>query len=174
MRTEDIVGVTFFAVLFPALVFTIAASRKSLTAIQQRIQRSLGLASLSLAFIAFGLVSYFFIHNSPRPVVEGNLWDIRESFSRSARGTRFMITDTTGHAIPIRCKYTGPGLVEGEKARIRHVSYNNKLIEMDMLSGSYQLWHLRESSGEQQCWGWVAIGLVCGFFAIRQRRRAAQ
>ena len=48
------------------------------------------------------------------------------------------------------------------------MAYNRKLVEMDVLTGSYQEWHLRESSGEQGCWGWVAIGLVCGFFAYRQ------
>lgn len=85
-----------------------------------------------------------------------------------------MITDATGHAVPIRCRYSGPGLVEGEKARIQYVAYNDKLLEMDMLSGSYQLWHLSESSGDQQSWWFVAIGLVCGYFAYRQRRYASQ
>jgi hypothetical protein len=66
------------------------------------------------------------------------------------------------------------GFVQGERARVRYVAYNSKLVEMDMLTGPYQEWHLRESSGEQGCWGWVAIGLVCGFFAYRQVTKIRQ
>ena len=51
---------------------------------------------------------------------------------------------------------------------MRYVAYNRKLLELDMLTGPYQVWHLRESSGERGCWVWVAIGAVCGFFAYRQ------
>ena len=174
MRTEDIVGFSFFAILFPAIVITIAASRKSLTISQQRIQRSVGLALVGFALVSFGVANYYFIHSSPRLVVEGNLWDIRESFSKNERGTRFMVTDSSGHAVPIRCRYTGPGLREGDRARIQYVAYNSHLLEMEMLSGPYQLWHLSESSGEFQFWWFVAIGLVCGFFAIRQRRQASE
>jgi len=51
---------------------------------------------------------------------------------------------------------------------VRYVAYNRKLVEMDMLTGSYQKLHLLESSGEQGWWWWVAMGAVCGFFAYRQ------
>lgn len=85
-----------------------------------------------------------------------------------------MITDAAGHAIMIRCRYRGPGLVEGERARVRYVAYNRTLLELDMLSGSYQAWHLRESSGEQGCWWWATIGVVCGFFAYRQLAKSRQ
>jgi hypothetical protein len=122
----------------------------------------------SLAFIALGSVTFQFIHNSARPVVEGNLWDIREESNRGTHSTRFMITDATDHAVMIRCKYSGPGFVQGERARVRYVAYNQKLLEMDMLTGPYGAWHLKESSGERSCWGWVAIGLACGFFGFRQ------
>ena len=154
--------------LFPGIVVAISGSRATLTPRQRGLWRGWGLGLIGVAFLAFGLLSFQLIHNSPRPVVEGNLWDIRELYSTKARSSRFMITDATGHAVLIRCKYNGPGLVQGERARVRYVAYNNKLLEMDMLTGPYQLWHLRESSGEQGCLGWVVIGLVCGFFACRQ------
>jgi hypothetical protein len=85
-----------------------------------------------------------------------------------------MITDAAGHAVLIRCRYRGPGIVEGERARVRYVEYNRQLMEMDMLTGSYQAWHLRESSGEQGYLGWVAVGVVCGFFAYRQWAKVRQ
>lgn len=168
MRVEDIVGASFFAVLIPAVVVAIAGSRNSLTSRQRAIWRGWGLSLISGALLAFGLVTMLLIHNSPRPVVEGNLWDAREVFSRQARGSRFMITDAAGQAVQIRCNYTGPGLAEGERARVRYVAYNRKLLDMDMLSGPYQAWHLHESSDEAGYWLWVATGVVVGFFAYRQ------
>lgn len=31
-------------------------------------------------------------------------------------------------------------------------------------ASTYQAWHLRESSGDEAYWWWVAIGVVCGYF----------
>lgn len=174
MRAEDIVGVSFFALLFSAIVVAISGSRTTLTPRQRALWRGWGLSGISVALLAFGLVNFLLIHNSPRPVVEGNLWDIRESQGNGWSSTRFMITDANGHAVLIRCRYSGPGIVEGERARVRYVEYNRSLLEMDMLTGSYQAWHLRESPGEEGCWWWVAMGVVCGFFAYRQLRKAGQ
>jgi hypothetical protein len=174
VRAEDIVGVSFFGLLIPAIVVAISGSRTTLTPTQRALWRGWGLSLISGAFLAFGFVSFQLIHNSPRPVVEGNLWDIRELFGRGEHSTRFMITDAAGHAVQIRSRYSGPGFVQGERARVRYVAYNRKLVEMDMLTGPYQEWHLRESSGEQGCWGWVAIGVVCGFFAYRQLAKIRQ
>jgi hypothetical protein len=168
VRTEDIVGASFFALLIPAIVTAISGSRTTLTPRQRAGWRGWGLSAIGGTLLAFGLVNFQLIHNSPQPVVEGNLWDIRELNSNEEHSTRFMITDATGHAVPVRCKYTGPGFVEGERARVRYVAYSGNLVEMDMLTGPYQQWHLRESSGERSCWAWVAMGVVCGFFGYRQ------
>jgi hypothetical protein len=99
-------------------------------------------------------------------VIGGNLWYIRELSSSRWHSTQFRITDVTGKAVLIRCKYTGPGFVQGERARVRYVAYNEKLVDMDMLTGPYRAWHLRESSGEQGCWWWVALGWLVGFSRI--------
>jgi hypothetical protein len=170
VRAEDIVSVSFFALLISALVVWMSGFRNSLSTRRRALWWSWGLSLMSVAFIAVGLVSFQFIHNSPRQVVEGNLWDIREGTS----STQFMITDAAGHAVLIRCTYRGPGLVKGERARVRYVAYNRKLVEMEMLTGSYQAWHLLESSGEEGYWAWVAIGVVCGFFAYRQLAKIGQ
>lgn len=87
MRAEDTVGVRFFALLIPAVVVAISGA----------LWRGSGLSLISASLLTFGLVNLQFIHNSPRPVVEGNLWNIREMFSNRARLTRFMITDAAGH-----------------------------------------------------------------------------
>lgn len=174
MRAEDVVGVSFFAVLIPGVVVTIAGSRNSLAPRRRALWRGIGLGLVGSAFLAFGLASILFIHYSPRPVVEGSLWDIREFSGRGSGSSRFRITDAAGRAIEIRCRYRGPGLVQGERVRVRYVAYDQKLLELDTLSGPFQLWHLRESSGESGCWAWVAIGVVCGFFACRQVVKSRQ
>jgi hypothetical protein len=111
---------------------TLCGSRTILTPGQQAAWRGWGLSLISVALVAFGLVSFQLIHTSPRPLVEGNLWDVREEFEYGT--TRFMITDATGRAVMILCSHRGPGFVQGERARVRYVAYNNKLVEMDMLS----------------------------------------
>jgi hypothetical protein len=168
---EDIVGTSFFAFLFVAIVVTISGSVKSLSPEKGALRRGLGLSLISVALIGFGFANVYFVRISSRPVVEGNLWDIRRSIKNNS-GARFMITDATGHAVLIRCKYSGPGLVEGERARVRYIAYNNKLLEMEMLDGPFQTWHFQESSGEGGWWTWAAIGLVCGLFAYRQIAKA--
>jgi hypothetical protein len=165
VRTEDIVGVGFFGLLITGIVVMVSGFRTAHTPMQHARRQGLGLGLISFALLAFGLVSFQLIHNSPQPVVEGNLWDIRQPMHG---GAQFKITDRAGRAVQIRCTYNGPGLVGGERARVRYVEYNGKLIAMDMLGGSYQAWHLRETSGENGCWGWVCAGLVCGFFAYRR------
>jgi hypothetical protein len=172
VRAEDIVGSSFFALLIPAIVVTISGSRTTLTLRQRALWRGWGLGLISGVSLGFGLLSFQLIHNSPRPVVEGNLWNIQGQF-RSG-GTRFMVTDASGRAVLIRCGYRGPGLVQGERARVSYVAYNRKLAEMEMLSGPFKGWHLREATGEEGCWSWVAIGAVCGLFAFRQLAKARQ
>ena len=172
MRAQDIVGISFFTLLFCAIVVTLCGSRTILTPRQQAAWRGWGLSLISVALVAFGLVNFQLIHTSPRPVVEGNLWDIREEFKNGS--TRFMITDATGQAVMILCSHRGPGFVQGERARVRYVAYNNKLLEMDMLSGPYGAWHLRESSGEAGYWAWVVIGLLFGLLAYRQLAKTRQ
>ena len=174
MRAEDIVDVSFFAVLIAGVVIAIAGSRTSLAPRRRALWRGCGLGLIGGALLAFVLASVLFIHNSPRPVVVGNLWDIREFSGRGSNSSRFRITDATGHAVQIRCKYRGPGLVEGERARVRYVEYNGNLLELDMLSGPFQMWHLRESSGEAGCWIWAAMGAVCGFFGCLQLAKARE
>jgi hypothetical protein len=166
VRAQDLVGISFFALLFCAIVVILCGSRTILTPRQQAAWRGWGLGLISVALVAFGLMNFQLIHTSPRLLVEGNLWDIREEFKNGL--TRFMITDATGHAVMILCNHRGPGFVEGERARVRYVAYNNKLVEMDMLSGPYGAWHLRESSGEKGYWAWVVIGLFCGLLAYFQ------
>jgi hypothetical protein len=164
MRAEDMVGVGFFALLLAAGAMALAGSRRSLTVRQRTLWRSWAFALLGCSLIGFGLANFELIRNSPQPVVEGNLWDIRDRFT----GSQFMVTNATGHAVPIRCRYTGPGLVQGERATVRYVAYNGKLVQMEILTGSYQGWHLVESPGEWGYWVWVAAGLGCGLLVYRE------
>ena len=79
-----------------------------------------------------------------------------------------MITDANGQAVMILCRHRGPGFKQGERARVTYVEFNNKLVEMQMLSGPYGAWHFQESSGENGYLAWVGIGLFCGLLAYFQ------
>ena len=83
--------------------------------------------------------------------------------------SRFNLTDDSGRVTSIRCRYTGPGLREGDRAWVRYLEYNHTLIELTMLSGPYTGWRLQESAGE---WGggWFAVvGVVCGVGACKRK-----
>ena len=114
MQPEDIVGVSFFALLCCAIGVTLYGSRTILTPRQQAAWRGWGLILIGVALVAFGLANFQLVHASPRLVIEGNLWNVREEFKNSL--TRFMITDATGHAVMILCNHRGPGFVQGERA----------------------------------------------------------
>jgi hypothetical protein len=163
VQPEDIVGVSFFALLCCAIGVTLYGSRTILTPRQQAAWRGWGLILIGVALVAFGLANFQLVHASPRLVIEGNLWDVREEFKNDM--TRFTITDSTGRSVTILCRHRGPGFQQGERARVRYVAFNNKLVETQMLSGPYGLWHFRESSGENGYWVWVGIGLFFGLLA---------
>jgi hypothetical protein len=171
VRTEDIVGVSFFVVLITGLVlFVVSAQRKNGRQERARWQGR-ALAIEGFAFVAFGLTSAYFIRSSPRPVVEGNIWGIRQAHGKSA-GSSFWITTDSGQVAQIRCRYDGPGFREGERARVQFIQYNQKLLELSMLSGPYGDWHLQESSGEWSTWLLVGLGVVCWVGGYLEFRKA--
>jgi hypothetical protein len=171
VRAEDIVGVSFFAVLISGLVlFVVSAQRKNGSQERTRWQaRALGI--VGFAFVAFGLTSGYFIRSSPRPVVEGNMWGIRQAHGKSA-GSSFRITTDSGQVAEVRSRYDGPGFREGERARVQFVQYNHKLLELSMLSGPYENWRLQESSGEWSTWLLAGLGALCWIGSYRQLRKA--
>jgi len=118
--------------------------------------------------LAFGLATLYCIRTSARPVVEGNVWDVRESTQELAS---FRVTDADGRAVLILCRYDGSGLEEGERARVRYVAFNRKLVELTMLSGSSAGWELKESAGELSPLLFAGVGLVCWFAGWREWRK---
>ena len=167
MRSEDIVGMSFFLVLFVGLGQFLYGSSRAKGSPERTRWLSSGLAVSGFALIAFGTLTAYFIHTSARMQVEGNLWAVSDSTETSS--SQFKVTDDSGQVATIRCRYSGPGLREGDRVRVRYVEYNRTLIELTMLTGSYTGWVLQESAGE---WGfaWFAlIGLVCAVSAYRLR-----
>ena len=58
MRAEDIVGVSFFGLLIPAIVVAISGSRITLTPRQRALWRGWGLSLICGAMLAFGFVNF--------------------------------------------------------------------------------------------------------------------
>ena len=71
----------------------------------------------------------------------------------------FRLTDNSGKVTTLYCRYSGPGLREGDRARVRYVEFNKKMLELTMLTGSYTGWHFEESSGELSFLPWSLMGL---------------
>ncbi len=169
MRTEDIVGLSFFLVLFAGTGTFLYAMSRPEGSRERRSWLGVGFAVMGVAFLGFAVAQAYFIHTSARPVVEGNIWAVSEPVRGSSPG--FRITDGSGRATAIRCSYDGPGLREGDKARVRYVAYNLKLVELTMLTGSYTGWHLEEPSGERDSLFWGLVGFSCGFAGLRMLRQ---
>jgi hypothetical protein len=173
VRTEDIVGLSFFLVLFLGiglLFYGLKLGKQSLDA-QHRWTGS-GLIVCGAACMFIGMVSPYLIRMSPRPVVEGNIWGVNEPVSNKYSSS-FNVTNDSGQSTWIRCRYDGPGLREGDRARVRYVGYNHQLLELTMLTGPSTGWGFKESSGEPGYAVWALMGVVCGFAGWRQRRKSA-
>lgn len=172
MRVEDLVGLSFFAMVLTGVALILYGSQRK-TQGERAWWQGVGLIAEGFAFLAFGSATLYFLRTSPRPQVEGYIWDVRQSFGRSHNSTRFMLTNTAGKAVQIRCKYHGTGIREGEKVRIRFIEYNHELLDMTVLDGPYELWQLQESSGEWNTLALTLIGLACGIGGFRELRKAA-
>ena len=145
---------------------TLCGSRTILTPRQQAAWRGWGLSLISVALVAFGLVNFQLIHTSPRPVVEGDLWDIREEFKNGS--TRFMITDATGQAVMILCSHRRAGFCAG-----RTGASAVRRVQQQAAGDGYAEWAVRGVAspgvgGEAGYWAWVVIGLLFGLLAYRQ------
>ena len=168
MRTEDIVGLSFFLVLFVGvglILFGLGRPENS-TARARRL--SAGLAVTGFALLTFGAITVYFTHTSARLQVEGNLWAVNDSIHLSS----FKVTDDSGRVASIRCRYQGPGLRDGDRARVRYREYDERLVELTILNGSYAGWHLQDSTNEWSGAWFALIGLGCGAGAYRLRERS--
>ncbi|HEY5220086.1 MAG TPA: hypothetical protein VIJ16_09780, partial [Gemmatimonadaceae bacterium] len=77
------------------------------------------------------------------------------------------VTGDSGAVVKILSVYDGPGLREGDRARVRYVQYNRRLTEFTALSGPYTGWHFEESPGERTAVAFTVIGLLCGLVGWR-------
>ena len=168
MRAEDIVGLSFFLVLFAGIGLMLYGTTRPVGTRERPLWQAAGLGVQGFAFLAFGLATLDCIRTSARVVVVGNVWDVREPMRGSAS---FKVTDEAGRVELIRCRYDGPGLHEGERARVRYVAFNRKLVELTMLSGSSAGWELKESAGELSPLLFAGVGLVCWFAGWRVWRK---
>lgn len=164
MRAEDIVGCTFFAAMVIGLVLIIRGGMRKGGG--DRSQVKAGLIMEGLAFMFFGLATFYLVRTSPRLGIEGNIWDVHRIQSKSG-GSQFRVTSDSGRVVVVRCRYRGPGLREGDRVRVRYIAYNQHLLELTMLSGPFEGWELEEPS---QDWSWLVLaglGLVCGAVVVR-------
>ncbi|HEX3569557.1 MAG TPA: hypothetical protein VHU44_01910 [Acidobacteriaceae bacterium] len=165
MRAEDIVGISFFLVLFLGIGLLIYAQKAGLSPEAQHRRVGDGLIVGGVAFLFLGLISIYMIQTSARPVVEGNIWGISEPIS-SKYSPSFKVTNDSGQVTLIRCRYGGPGLRGGDRARVRYVEYNHELLEFKMLTGPYTGWSFEERPSQRGYALLAVLGAACGFCRV--------
>jgi uncharacterized membrane protein len=165
---ETIVGLSFFAVLFSGVAALLYASSRPKPSSNRQRWTSIGLAITGAAFLGMGALTFCFIRNSPRPEIEGWISGVRHSRSGSSV---FTLSTPEGRTASIRASYIGPGLRDGDRARVRYVQYNHALLDLTMLSGSYTGWQLHESAGLASPLTLILIGIVSMFAANRESRK---
>lgn len=170
MRAQNILGCAFFLTLFAGLTLQLFGLRRPKGSLEGGRRIGLGLMLCAVALTALGGVSIYNVRTSQQLVIEGNLWGVSTPLQNGASNS-FKITDNTGRAVTIRCRYGGPGLREGDRARVHYLVYNNALLDFTMLTGSYTGWHFQEPRGELGYLLWVLMGLVCGFAGFQQLRK---
>jgi hypothetical protein len=171
MRAEDVVGSTFFLLVFIGIGLILVGSSQPTGTPARHRRQGAGLMTMALALLAFGALTSWFIRTSARPVIEGNLWAVANGGVRS-RGSSFKMTAPSGDVATIHCLYDGPGLREGDRARVRYVAYNRRLLEFTGLSGPYTGWHFEEPAGERIAVAFAVIGLVCALAGGRLLAKA--
>jgi hypothetical protein len=166
VRAEDIVGLGFVVLLLPgtfAVVVGLAWRRGSAEAHRWL---SVGFAVAGIASLELGLATLAFVQSSPRREVTGAISEpIRN-------GSSFRIATDAGQLVSIRCRYSGNGLREGARVRVRYVEYNRRLLELTMLNGPYEGWQLEEPYRKSGPVISVVLGLVFLLRANRDWRRS--
>ncbi|HEY4263553.1 MAG TPA: hypothetical protein VGM98_25545 [Schlesneria sp.] len=172
MRTEDIVGVTCLSLLLLGLGFVIWGVGSNRAEPNARNQKSIatGLAIGGSAFLIFGLLSSYFVRNSPRPEAIGTIENLRRTSGKSA-GSQFFLAVNGGPIFALRTRYHGYGIQEGEVAKVRFVEYSRSVLELTMLSGSDQGWQLTESDGSVTYLLLSLAGVACWWGAFRVYRK---
>lgn len=173
MQTENAVVGSFFLMLLLGIGLLFCGLKKGAQSPgSQHIWVGTGLIVCGASCIFLGLASLYLVHTSPQLVVEGNIWGVNEPVN-DRYGSTFNVTNDSGRATLIRCKYDGAGLREGDRARVRYIEYNHQLLELTMLTGPTTGWGFKESSGKPGYVVWVLMGVTCGFAGWRQWRRIA-
>ena len=171
MQTQIVVAVIFFILEFWGLGVAIYGSNRTNPQLRKPKWRAAGFAMEGAAFLFLCLVSLYFVHNSPRPEVTGYIENLRQWQTKSS-GSHFFVADYGGRKFAVYAHYNGPGIQQGQLATVRFMQYNQDLLELTMLSGPTQGWHLTEPYGSTF---WFVLGLVGVLFevtAFREYRRA--
>ncbi len=172
MRAEDIVGLTFFSLLVLGGVFVICGGNRNNPSARKPKWTAIGLAIGGLAFLLFGLLSSYFVHTSPRVEATGYIENLRRTTGKGA-GSYFFLAVNGGPTFALHAQYHGYGIQQGDLAKVRFLPYNSSVLELTMLSGSTQGWHLTESDGSTTYLLLSLAGVACWWGAFREYRKLA-
>lgn len=172
MRTEDMVGVTFFSLVVLGLGFVICGGNGNNPGARKPKWTTTGLALVGLAFLLFGLLSSYFVHTSARIEATGYIEDLRQTTGKGA-GSHFFLAVNGGPTFALHAQYHGYGIQQGEVAKVRFLQYSSSVLELTMLSGSTQGWSFTESDGSIIYLVLSLAGIAFWLGAFREYRKLA-
>jgi amino acid transporter len=161
---ERATGILFFTLLIVGLALFIYAARKTDPEKRKRWS-SWGLTVEAIAFFIFGSLSLLQIHFSARPTLTESISHLVQHHGKYA-SSDFQLIALNGANVGLHADYSGTRLIENERATVKFIQYNHTLIDLTMLTGPSQGWHLQESDGTVSCWLLFLMGLA-GFWGAR-------
>jgi hypothetical protein len=161
---ERATGILFFTLLIIGLAFFICAARQ-VDPEKRKKWSSLGITVESTALFIFGSASLLQIHFSAQPTSTGSISHLVQHHGKYP-SSDFQLITTKGDNVALHADYSGIRLIENEQATVKFIQYNHTLIDLRMLTGPSQGWHLQESDGTLSCWLLLLMGLA-GFWGAR-------
>jgi hypothetical protein len=135
------------------LLFLVGAGLAMLSGLSKKHRRGIEVAGhllISACFFIYGLVSSHVLRVAPRPVVTGQVVEVRLKRSRMDLNYTTIQPDSGpfengGGRITLHSEFLGSAVQVGERVRARYSDYDNGVLELDVLSGPGKGFVIREN-----------------------------
>jgi len=120
------------------LLFLVGAGLAMLSGLSKKHRRGIevtGHLLISACFFIYGLVSSHVLRVAPRPVITGQVVEIRPKRSRMDLNYTTIQPDNGAGRLMLHSEFLGSAVQVGEQVRARYSDYDYGLLELDVLSG---------------------------------------
>ena len=124
-------------------------------------------AVVALCLFLYGGMTFVFIHGSAHVTVTGRIANVYRTYGRGNHFTHFQIVPANGGSAPaLRANYWGDHLAEGSTATVEFLQYNQRILNLQMLSGPSASWRLQEDGGLSMAYFAMIGGVLFLGFAL--------